>query len=413
MTTKSKVLVDLKIALVQLNSQVNQVTQNINRTWSLLNKFKEKTHKTPDIIVFPEFALTGYNFHSRDHIFPFCSLTKESESFKLAKQVSKLFNCYTVIGYPERTSTNNIDDGEPLYNSALVTSPQGNLIFNYRKSFLYQTDHDWHCHENPMGFQTFPLTFKQPNGKPDITINTSIGICMDLSPYEFEAPFIDFEFASYNLDMGTELIICPMAWLHSSSITDKSLSIIEKNEKKLEILQNLRKLDLPPYGSQNDFQFDLEKHTQKFKSLESDDYSRMDEPDLSNVDYWIRRFLPFLDLDHRTHWFQTDLIEKVLNGKDEEFLQHCPTKKSFMGARTDIPWAFKGKNMIMVNANRCGVEDGTTVFAGSSGIYKFNGKMEPGELKDNSKNHSVELLGNLGKGLEGIIMREVLFQVER
>lgn len=69
-------------------------------------------------------------------------------------------------------------------------------------------------------------------------------------------------------------------------------------------------------------------------------------------------------------------------------------------------------------ANRCGTEDGTTIFAGSSGIYKFNGKKPKGSQDDDessldSLNESVELLGNLGKGLEGAILREVQFEVFR
>ena len=192
--------------------------------------------------MFPEFALTGYNFHSRDHILPYATAPDVGQSFKMAQEVSRLFNCYTVIGYPERFENGT----KPLlYNSAAVTGPTGELVFNYRKSFLYYTDDDWGCKENPKGFQTFPLHLKQratdKNGNlQDITLKTSIGICMDLSPYKFTAPFHDYEFATYNVDQGTELIICPMAWLHSSSVTKDEGKLSKRNYRRYEMPQRPR-----------------------------------------------------------------------------------------------------------------------------------------------------------------------------
>lgn len=143
----SRLSVSLRIAIVQLNPQIGQVSSNISRAWSLINRIKESSNgKSPDLVVFPEFALTGYNFHSRDHILPYATAPDVGQSFKMAQEVSRLFNCYTVIGYPERFENGT----KPLlYNSAAVTGPTGELVFNYRKSFLYYTDDDWGCKENP------------------------------------------------------------------------------------------------------------------------------------------------------------------------------------------------------------------------------------------------------------------------
>ena len=432
MKSANKILVDLTIAAVQLNPQIGKINETISRAKLLLNTFKTKldTHvpkKKLDLIVFPEFALTGYNFISRDHILPYTHTTKNSPSFKFAQNVSKMFDCYTVIGYPECET----ESKETLYNSAVVVSPKGDLVFNYRKSFLYYTEDDWNCSENPKQFQNFPLSFPEkgkvvtePDSEPiDVTLNTSIGICMDLSPYKFEAPFNDCEFASYNIDKKTELIICPMAWLHSSSITKNDYEVDERNstndisDKLAEIKTNLEEQGLSIIGSQGDFQIDLDNNhvTERIamKSPEIEhEYNKLDKPDMSNINYWILRFMPFLHLNVRRYWAERGILWDMFDEIGEA---------SYMGACRAKSWNFANKNAILVIANRCGVESGNTLFAGSSGMYRFNGRDDFGinELtKDDNRrldstNPSVDLYGSLGKGKEGVIMRTVQFEVER
>lgn len=419
----SRYLVDLRIALFQLNPQIGQLEQNIERSWKLITNFKQKleTHKNvkfPQIVVFPELALTGYSFHSQNEIKPYISLTEKSPTFQFAQRVSKLFNCYTVIGYPE--------EGPDLkwYNSALVTDPMGKLTFNYRKSFLYDTEYEWDCQENPKGFQKFPLTFQKNAVKvndkdqspQDITLNSSIGICMDLNPYKFQAPFNEFEFASFNLNNNIDLMICPMAWLHSKSVTNHDHDEDIINEKLNSLKHDLKSQSLPSYGSQNDFQFDLNNSNVSMRIPKDDDsidtdYTEMDKPDMSNVNYWMLRFLPFLNLSVRKSWYK-----QLYNDRHDEDI-FDDQNKTYIGMSRDKCWEFEGKNSLLLLNNRCGIEDDKTVFAGSSGIFKLNGKTTRSdndyETNIDSMNESVELLGNLGKGLEGVIMRDVQFEVEK
>ena len=447
MTTK--LLVSLKVLVIQLNPQIGQVDQTIKRTWSILDKvMKSATYVKPDIVLFPEFSLTGYSFHSKKDILPYVTKKDEGPSFQLAKSISEKLQCYTIIGYPEK------NDEQKLYNSALVINPQGEQVFNYRKTFLYDTEMNWDCEENPEGFQTFPMNFskcaKLPNEDSytrDVTLKTSIGICMDLSPYKFKAPFNHFEFSSFCVDNNVELILCPMAWLNSTSITDKQTlhnnSLLESAKNKIAF--DLKEQGLPLTGSQGVYQLKIgdSQRTARVPSDEStSEYKDMDEPDMSNVNYWILRFFPFLYYKPRTDWFNnSSLLENILiktrmppdheyykDGKhkedtmdllnSEDMVRDAILEKTFLGASIRKPWKFQGKNAVLVVANRCGTEDGTTIFAGSSGVYKFNGK-EPGDLQNDddipldSLNESVELLGNLGKGLEGAILREVHFEVLR
>lgn len=423
----SRYLVDLRVALFQLNPQIGKLDQTIERSWRLVNNLKWKLDtqkhtiiKYPQLIVFPEFALTGYSFHSTNDINPYITTTENSKSFKFAQRVSNLFNCYTILGYPEEHISNETTN---WYNSAMVVDPQGELIFNYRKSFLYDTEYEWDCKENPNGFQKFPLTFEKcattldspiadTSTPQDITLNASIGICMDLNPYKFEAPFNKFEFASFNLENDIDLIICPMAWLHSQSVTSQDKDQKDINKKHTTIGENLHKEKLPPYGSQDNFQYDLDNNNNtervaKDNESINSEYTEMDKPDMNNVNYWLLRFLPFLNLSVRKSWYrELASIDTFLDASH-----------SYIGMSLDKWWEFANKNAVVLISNRCGVEDNETIFAGSSGIFKFNGKPErmDGHYEKNldSMNESVELLGNLGKGLEGVLMRDIQFEIEK
>jgi protein N-terminal amidase len=118
------------------------------------------------------------------------------------------------------------------YNSAVLVSPQGNVLANYRKSFLYTTDETW-AEEGP-GFYVGDI----PGGSGKM----SMGICaspklanhmfeclsmtvgMDLNPKQFIAPFDKYEFANHVLDTGSDLVVMPMAWL----TTQPPESIVEQ-----------------------------------------------------------------------------------------------------------------------------------------------------------------------------------------
>lgn len=400
-----KLTVPLKIGIVQLNPQIGHTKETVARAWTLLNEYKNRNQgRSPDILVFPEFALTGYSFHNRDHILPYTSKPGEGPSYEFAREVSRAFQCYTVIGYPE------IHDGGVLYNSAIMTNALGEIVWNYRKSFLYFTDDDWGCAENPAGFQQFeiPVQARDEAGlSHPVKLKTSIGICMDLSNYKFEAPFSAYEFATYNLDRGTELILCPMAWLHSQSLTRDT-----KDEKQAwaNIQHILDEQHLPTHGSQGNFEFNLDQRntTERVpyeEAMAESSYNNIDKPDFSNITFWLLRFTPYVALKTRYDWFQRKLLVPTLSS--------LKNVSSYVGSSLQLPWVHEGKETVVVLANRCGIEDQRTVYAGSSGIYKFNGRPDGVEDTVDSTNPSIEMYGNLSKGLEGILVREVDVVVQR
>ena len=139
-----------------------------------------------------------------------------------------------------------MDSTQPAkyYNSLVVVDEHGDMIHNYRKSFLYFTDETWAAEGNmERGFYELPFRYQQKsastlrttqlgaiprdasveaNGSLAVEegekrIATSFGICMDINPYKFEAPFTKFEFANRVLDSQSQLVILSMAWLTHAS----------------------------------------------------------------------------------------------------------------------------------------------------------------------------------------------------
>ena len=144
-----------------------------------------------DLLVLPEMALTGYVFKNRQEIEPFLENPETGISVSWAKKQAMRLKSFVVVGYPQL----------PGYNSLCCVSPQGHLIKTYQKSFLFETDERW-AKEGP-GFVSMSMN----------DLKVGFGICMDINPYQFKAPFEEYEFARFHLNHDTQLIICCMAWL--------------------------------------------------------------------------------------------------------------------------------------------------------------------------------------------------------
>ncbi|RKP32240.1 carbon-nitrogen hydrolase [Metschnikowia bicuspidata] len=242
----------LRMAGVQYSPGIGQVERNVARIRALVSSL----NRPVDLLVLPELAVTGYNFKSAAEIRPYLE-TQSGCSYQLAKELSERHSCTTVIGYPE-------NDHGTTYNSALVVDQQGRVVYNYRKMHLYYTDEAWGCKENPdRSFASVDLPLG-PEGK---VVRASIGICMDLNPYQFQAPFSAFEFAMSAYFNDSRLLIVPTAWLDSDSpdITE-SLSDAEKSARAKTVDEQLRSGTYPDGAVTS---------------------ARL-------IDYWILRLFPFL-----------------------------------------------------------------------------------------------------------------------
>ncbi len=112
----------LKIALIQTNSLVGNITTNFNLIVETVTAVRNRSDI--DLIVFPELMLVGYPPEDlllrRDFI-----LTANNVLFELANIAPEIG---VVVGFPEF-------DGENLYNSAVVLS-EGSISAVYRKQKL-------------------------------------------------------------------------------------------------------------------------------------------------------------------------------------------------------------------------------------------------------------------------------------
>ena len=107
------------------------------------------------------------------------------------------------VGYAEKTSGTD----PRAYNSLVFVNSTGEVIAHARKSFLYYTDETWAS--EGQGFFADEL----PIGSSLETKKVAAGICMDINPYKFEAPWTSYEFANHALTSGAEIVVLSMAWL--------------------------------------------------------------------------------------------------------------------------------------------------------------------------------------------------------
>ncbi|CAF3616741.1 unnamed protein product [Fusarium graminearum] len=191
----------MRIGCLQFAPQVGDVNNNLNRADSVLSKANPDDL---DLLVLPELAFSGYNFKSLQDIAPFLEYSGSGITSLWARTIALKYNCVVTVGYPEKVDLSAHWPANPeYYNSTIVVNAEGETIANYRKHFLYYTDESWALEGNQGFFEGWI---------PGLG-NTSIGICMDLNPYKYEAPWDAFEFAFHVLEAGSNVVIVSMAWM--------------------------------------------------------------------------------------------------------------------------------------------------------------------------------------------------------
>ncbi|ATZ55416.1 hypothetical protein BCIN_12g00140 [Botrytis cinerea B05.10] len=190
----------MKIGCLQFSPVLGDVDNNLTRADAVLAKANVQDL---DLLVLPELAFSGYNFKSLHHISPYLEPTTSGISSLWARTTALKYECVVIVGYPEKVDISPKWPASPeYYNSAITVNKDGETISNYRKSFLYHTDSKWAL-EGPDGFF---------DGEIDGLGNVAIGICMDLNPYKFEAPWSAWEFAYHIIHKQANLVVLSMAW---------------------------------------------------------------------------------------------------------------------------------------------------------------------------------------------------------
>jgi protein N-terminal amidase len=224
----------MRIACLQFSPTLGAVQSNITRANTLLSTSSPRLQNI-DLLVLPELAFAGYNFPSLTAISPHLEPTSAGPSTTWALATARRLNCVVSVGYPE------IANGPTRrYNSTVTVSPTGTILAHYRKSFLYYTDSTW-ASEGPSGFWSGSLPLPSspvkstntttnhsdadcesitPSPQPEPSIPTAMGICMDLNPHAFTAPWTAYEFATHVLSTRSSLVILSMAWLTRLAASD-------------------------------------------------------------------------------------------------------------------------------------------------------------------------------------------------
>jgi len=128
----------LKVACLQVSAR-EYSDRNENKD-NILRMIDKAADSRPQLMVLPECVYPAY------YISPLIvknSLEFQKSTLELiaeVKQRAKLYKCYIALGIVETDLNENI-----LYNSALLTNPEGQEISRFRKSYLWHFDSHWFC----------------------------------------------------------------------------------------------------------------------------------------------------------------------------------------------------------------------------------------------------------------------------
>jgi predicted amidohydrolase len=104
----------MKVAAVQMDVKLFEKEHNLGR---VLENLESAAREGAKLVVFPECALSGYCFASRDEALPMAETIPGPSTEKIAAAAKRL-GVSTVVGMMERA-------GEDLYNVAAVITPEG------------------------------------------------------------------------------------------------------------------------------------------------------------------------------------------------------------------------------------------------------------------------------------------------
>jgi predicted amidohydrolase len=128
----------------------------------ILRSLEQAARAGAKLVVFPECALNGYCFASREEAAPMAEEVPGPSTEKILG-ATRALDCTVVVGLLERA-------GGQIFNAAAVVTPQG-IQGTYRKLHLPCLGIDWHA---ALGDRPFPV-FATPHAK------IGISICYDCS----------------------------------------------------------------------------------------------------------------------------------------------------------------------------------------------------------------------------------------
>lgn len=113
-----------KVAAVQTEPLLGQVAHNLD---AILGRLRQVADEGARLVVFPECALTGYGFRSRDEALPFAEPADGPSTRRIAGECRAL-GVWSIHGFLEA-------DAGRLFNACALVGP-GGLVATYRKVHL-------------------------------------------------------------------------------------------------------------------------------------------------------------------------------------------------------------------------------------------------------------------------------------
>ncbi|KIP08928.1 hypothetical protein PHLGIDRAFT_23215 [Phlebiopsis gigantea 11061_1 CR5-6] len=204
----------IRVAMVQFAPKMGEVQHNIDKATKILEKIEPGT---VDLVCLPEMIFTGYAYPNAPSIKPYLEDPGAGPTSKFCAELSKRLRCHVVAGYPEALGKDEPRDvivmGDYVHeevgaNSAILYSPDGTLLGNYRKTNPFETDMTWA--KPGTGFATYQL--------PHPLHTMVLGICMDLNaqpPALWTLEDGPYEIAQHCLDKKANVLVLLNAWLDS------------------------------------------------------------------------------------------------------------------------------------------------------------------------------------------------------
>ncbi|CAL6374214.1 unnamed protein product [Bathycoccus prasinos] len=240
---------EFRVACVQFEPAHGDRTKSFEKCLRMLDEHEQMMLSSSSVVAplsiiqFPEMCFTGYTFDSREEIEPFVEWDDEEEEEAVTRQflssVAKRFNCLASAGYVRGIR----DAGRKLYyNAVQVVDEAGRVILRANKHHLYCIDETWADEDIENGFTSLELVLKargigntnssrssRSSGSSKVEeyrIKTTVGICMDINPYKFEAPWGAFEFAKTIEKASSSLVLFASAWTNAHPDDDAETKAI-------------------------------------------------------------------------------------------------------------------------------------------------------------------------------------------
>jgi 5-aminopentanamidase len=183
-----------KIACCQFDCHLGDKSYNLER---MRTKLREAAKAEARIVVFPECALTGYAFESKEEALPHAEPLPGPASDTLVSECEAL-NVYAIFGLLEQSKGK-----EGLFNACVLLGPSG-LVAGYRK-----------IHLPFLGVDRFALAGDRPFTVHDLGgLRVGMNICYDAS----------FPESSRVMTLlGADLVVLPTNWPTGATNTVKYL----------------------------------------------------------------------------------------------------------------------------------------------------------------------------------------------